>query len=54
MKKIYEKLMREMSFWQLIFGKCLSVFVYFSKNYIWKMSIQGNAFMVMTVNQGKV
>ncbi len=41
---------QEMSFWQLVFRKCLSGFVCFSKKYIWEMSIRRNTFEVTTVN----
>ncbi len=42
-----------MSFQQLVFEKCLSGFVSFGKKYIREMSIQGNTFKVITVNQSQ-
>ncbi len=50
-EKNCEKLLREMSFWQLVFGKCLLGFVHFGKKYICELSIWGNAFEVMTINR---
>ncbi len=42
-----------MSIWQLVFGIRLSGFVPFGKNYIWDLSIQGNTFEILTLNQVK-
>ncbi len=49
-KKNCEKSVREVSFRQLVFGKCLLRFVRLGKKYIWEMSFRGNAFDVIIVN----
>ncbi len=41
MPQNYEKPIQEMSFWQLVFGKCLSGFARFGKKHIQEMSIWG-------------
>ncbi len=49
-EKNCEKPIREMSFWQLVFGKGLSGFVLFGKKFTREMSIRGNAVGFTTVN----
>ncbi len=49
-KKNCEKPIREMPFWQLVFGKYLSESVHFGKKYSREMSIQGHAFYILTMN----
>ncbi len=43
-------MIRQMSFWKLVFRKCLLGFVHFCRKYIWEMSAYEHAMEVLTVN----